>query len=338
MVIYFDYLIQYSLIKSISLFVAWANDWFSGGNPREMGKVEKLSPSLIYSKSRSKRYRMTVKAVRRTDDENTTGRYASENTAMNMDETERATSETDENWQTVTNQRSNKFQKNQHACTNDNHEFLWTDGSSEFENWWSSLLLLFRGQWLTIEANLSSRCISEIVFNAAATASWWIVTIYWRKKSVEIQVLNDLAKRNDRLNVNTASYSSYPQSRHMRSLSSQTIRRPMKCYSRVAHGLIQSVDWHSKPLSLVEFPLPLLLWSIVFLVNGMSILWDRWLLNDIRLLFKWQVSFETDTRSTGFMLIFDRKTMFRRFSNARTFLSTAYSIQPILTSNLLGRI
>lgn len=32
---------------------------------------------------------------------------------------------------------------------------------------------------------------------------------------MEIQVLNDLVKHNDRLNVNTASYSTHPQSRHI---------------------------------------------------------------------------------------------------------------------------
>ena len=43
----------------------------------------------------------------------------SENTAMEMEETveiDRDTSETDDNWQTVTNQRSNQFRKtNNHA-------------------------------------------------------------------------------------------------------------------------------------------------------------------------------------------------------------------------------
>ena len=53
---------------------------------------------------------MIVKALKRTD-ENATRQPATENTAMKMDETDRETSETDENWQTVTNQRSNKLQK-----------------------------------------------------------------------------------------------------------------------------------------------------------------------------------------------------------------------------------
>ena len=75
-----------------------------------MGKAEKLSPSPTYPKSGSKRSKMIVKAVRRTD-KNATGQHASENTAMKMGETDRETSESDENWQTVMNQRSNKIQK-----------------------------------------------------------------------------------------------------------------------------------------------------------------------------------------------------------------------------------
>jgi hypothetical protein len=56
---------------------------------------------------------MVIKTVRQTD-ENATGQHASENTATKTDDTvdtngER--SETDENWQTVTNERSNKLQK-----------------------------------------------------------------------------------------------------------------------------------------------------------------------------------------------------------------------------------
>ena len=85
-----------------------------------MGKVEKHSPSPTYSKSGSKRSKMVIKAVRQTD-EIATGQHASENTATKMDETvetDRDTSETVDNWQTVTNQRSNKLQKNNsHAPT-----------------------------------------------------------------------------------------------------------------------------------------------------------------------------------------------------------------------------
>ena len=92
--------------------IAWVK------HPREMGKAEKLSPSPTYPKSGSKRSKVIFEAVRRTD-ENATGQHASENTAMKIDETvetNRETGETDENWSTVTNQRSSKLQNN-HAPT-----------------------------------------------------------------------------------------------------------------------------------------------------------------------------------------------------------------------------
>ena len=101
-----------------------------------MGKAEKLSPSPTYPKSGSKRTKMILETVRRTD-ENAIRQHARENAAIKMDETietDRETSETDEKWQTVSNQRSNKIQKNYYACTNDNHEFLWTEDPTRFEN------------------------------------------------------------------------------------------------------------------------------------------------------------------------------------------------------------
>ena len=85
-----------------------------------MGKSKKLCLSPIHSKSGFKTSKMMAKAVRRTD-ENTTRQHTSQNTAMKMDETvetDRKTSETDENWQTIINQRSNDVRKtNTHAPT-----------------------------------------------------------------------------------------------------------------------------------------------------------------------------------------------------------------------------
>ena len=78
-----------------------------------MGKAGKLSPSATYPKGGSKRTKMIVEAVRRTD-ENAIRQHAGESAAMKMDETietNRETSETDEKWQTVSNQRSSKIQK-----------------------------------------------------------------------------------------------------------------------------------------------------------------------------------------------------------------------------------
>ena len=69
-----------------------------------MGKAEKLSPSPTYPKGGSKRTQVILEAVRRTD----------ENAPIKLDETtetNRETSETDEKWRTVHNQRSNTIQK-----------------------------------------------------------------------------------------------------------------------------------------------------------------------------------------------------------------------------------
>lgn len=78
-----------------------------------MGKPEKLFPSSTSWNSRSKRSKVTLETVRQTD-ENAAGPHASDNTAMMLDasvEADRETSETYENWQMVTNQRSSKVQK-----------------------------------------------------------------------------------------------------------------------------------------------------------------------------------------------------------------------------------
>ena len=78
-----------------------------------MGKVEKLSPSPTYPRSGSKRTKVILEAVRRTD-ENAIRQHASESAAMKMDETietNRETSETDEKCQTFNNQRSHKIRK-----------------------------------------------------------------------------------------------------------------------------------------------------------------------------------------------------------------------------------
>ena len=110
---------QSSLLKSMSLLVDWTNDCVRK-NPREMGKAEKLSPSPTYPKSESKRTKVILEAVRRTDG-NAIRQHARESAAMKMDETietDRETIETDEKWQTLSNQRSNKIQKtNTHAPT-----------------------------------------------------------------------------------------------------------------------------------------------------------------------------------------------------------------------------
>ena len=88
--------------------------------PREMGKAEELSPSPTYLKGVSNRTKVILEAVGRTD-ENAIRPHARESAAMKMDgtiETDRETSDTDEEWQTVSNQRPSKIQKTtMHAPT-----------------------------------------------------------------------------------------------------------------------------------------------------------------------------------------------------------------------------
>ena len=252
------------------------------------------------------------------------------------------------------NQRSKQSpKKNTHAPTT-TMSFFGTDDPSkpeklmEFHSYFS-----FGGNDTRSKPIFSSRGISEIVFTAAATACWWIIAVCWRKKKrksnlpplklefeaqqkpMEIQVLNDLVKYNDRLNVNTASDSTRPSIIKTYFLSLRTAHRRMKCYSRAARGPTSICGLTFKvSLSLVEFQLPILCWSTVFLENGMSISWDLWLLKgnppDCS---SGKNFFATDNRSTGLALIFrSNGRCSETFSNARTFLSTAYDIRPLLTT------
>ena len=189
-----------------------------------MGKVEELSPSPTYSKSGSKRSKMIVKAVRQTD-ENATGQDASENTAMKMDETDRETSEIDENWQTVMNQRSNKIQKtNTHAPMTAMSFFGYTVPQYLKTYGVHSYLCVRRDdtQLKPISRPYASEKLSpggSLAYTEGrrtrANLPPFNVEFEAQQKPMEIQVLNDLVKHNDRLNVNAASYSTHPQSSHV---------------------------------------------------------------------------------------------------------------------------
>ena len=192
-----------------------------------MGKAEQLSPSPTYPKSGSKRSKVIVEAVRRTD-KNAIRQLARENASMKMDdtiETDRETSETDEKWQMVSNQRSNNIHKT------DTHAPTTTMG--------------FFGQTIPQDSKISG-VYSYFSFGAndARTKSTspqygldksspggssahtdgrrrranlppFKLELDGQPKPMEIQVLNELVKHNDRLNVNAASYSTHPQSRHV---------------------------------------------------------------------------------------------------------------------------
>ena len=200
-----------------------------------MGKVEKLSPSPTYSKNASKRSKMIVKAVRQTD-ENAAGQHTSESRATKMDEnvdTARDTSETDDNWQTVTNQRSNKLQKtNTHAPTATMGFFgqmvpqnLKTDGVHSYFSFGGNDTQskpIFRPAVSQKSSSMQQQQrppdkSSPYTEGRRKRANLppFKLEFEAQQKPREIQVLNDLVKHNDRLNVNAASYSKHPQSRHV---------------------------------------------------------------------------------------------------------------------------
>ena len=199
-----------------------------------MGKAEKLSPSPTYSKSGSKRSKMIVKAVRQTE-ENATGQLANENTATKMDETVETngeTSETDENWQTVTNQRSNKLQKtNNYAPTTTMSFFGQTIPQNPKTNGVHSYFSFGGNDTRSkpiFRQDASQKSSPMNLQRPPGESSPYThgrrkkpnlppfkLEFKDRQKPMEIQVLNDLLKHNDRLNVNAASYSTHPLSPHI---------------------------------------------------------------------------------------------------------------------------
>ena len=177
---------------------------------------------------------MIVKAVRQTS-ENAAGQHASENTATKMDENvdaDRETSETDDNWQTVLNQRLNKVQKtNTHAPTT-TMSFTGqtvpqnpkTDGVHSYFSFGGNDTRLKPISRQDVSQKSSSLQQQPPAGGSSAYTEGrrkranlppFKVEFEAQQKPMEIQVLNDLVKHNDRLNVNAASYSPHPQSRHV---------------------------------------------------------------------------------------------------------------------------
>ena len=145
-----------------------------------------------------------------------------------MDETienDRETIETDEKWQTVNNQRSNKIQKtNTHAPTTTMSFFGQTilqDSKADGVHSYFSF-----GGNDTRSKSISRQDVSQ---NSPLDESSpytegrrkksnlppFQLEFDAQRKPMEIQVLNDLVKHNSGLNVNAASYSTHPQSRHV---------------------------------------------------------------------------------------------------------------------------
>ena len=192
-----------------------------------MGKVEKHSPSPTYSKSGSKRSKMTVTAVRHTD-ENAAGKHASENTATKMDEnvdTDRDTSETDDNWQTVTNQRSSKVQKTSANVPMTTMSFFGQKVPQDSKTSGVHSYFSFGGNDTRTKPTFPPHASEKSAPGGSlvctegrrkrANLPPFKLEFDAQQKPMEIQVLNELVKHNDRLNVNAASYSTHPQSRHV---------------------------------------------------------------------------------------------------------------------------
>ena len=192
-----------------------------------MGKAEKLSPSPTYPKGGSKRIKMIVDAVRRTD-ENVIRQHARENDSRKMDETietDRETIETDEKWQTVNNQRSNKIQKtNTHAPTTTMSFFGQTlpqdpkaDGVHSYFSFGANDARTkpkFH-QHASEKSPPGEASARNDGRRKRANLPPFKLEFDAQRKPMEIQVLNDLVKHNSGLNLNAASYSTHPQSRHV---------------------------------------------------------------------------------------------------------------------------
>jgi hypothetical protein len=192
-----------------------------------MGKPEKLSRSYSFPKSGSKRTKVILEAVRRTD-ENAIRQHARDNAAMKMEdtiETDKETIDTDEKWQTVSNQRSNKIQKsNTHAPTTSMSFFGQTiphDSKADGVHSYFPLganeaqTKLTSPQHGLEKSSPDGSSAHTDGKRRRANLSPFKLEFDAQQKPMEIQVLNELVKHNDRLNVNAASYSTHPQSQHV---------------------------------------------------------------------------------------------------------------------------
>ena len=177
---------------------------------------------------------MIVEAVRRTN-ENAIRQHARESVAMRMNETletDRETIETDEKWQTVSNQRLNMIQKNNmHAPTTTMRFF----GQKISQDWKTSGVHSYFS--FGADDTRSKPISRQDVFQKSSSLQQqppaggssaytegrrkrvnlppFKVEFEAQQKPMEIQALNCLVKHNDRLNVNVASYSTHPRSSHI---------------------------------------------------------------------------------------------------------------------------
>ena len=162
----FDCAFQFNILFSnqflsslIEPTIAWVK------HPREMGKAEKLSLlHLPIRKVDRKEPRWSARLsdeLMRMPSDSTLERVLHWRWMRPLRLTERRARTMKNGKRSAPNDRTRS--KNQYACTNDNHEFLWTEDCARFENYRSSFILFLRRQWHTSQTNLTSRFLSEIV-------------------------------------------------------------------------------------------------------------------------------------------------------------------------------
>jgi hypothetical protein len=149
-----------------------------------------------------------------------------------MVETDTESSETDESWQKDTNQRSNKVQKTntnaptttmsflgqtvpQNLRTDGVHSYFSFGGNDPrskpiFQQDISHKSSPMKQQQPAGESSLCTQPRTK-----KSNLPPCKLEFQAQQKAIEIHVLNDLVKHNDRLNVNTAFYSIHPQSQHV---------------------------------------------------------------------------------------------------------------------------
>ena len=198
-----------------------------------MGKAGRFSPSSNSSKEGSKRTKLQSDNMRPTETR-ATRQQDIEDEEMQSDEPSasiRETSDASENWQTVTRKRSNPFQKTDtHAATTTAalcgpvaqssptggvHSYF-SFGSADVRAKPKKTML---SSATPLQSQQQQSSSASPLTNERKRQKSMLpplkVEFEGQQKPAEIQVLDDLVKNDNRLNVSSASYSTHPHSRHV---------------------------------------------------------------------------------------------------------------------------
>ena len=198
-----------------------------------MGKAGRFSPSSNSSKEGSKRTKLQNENMRQTETR-ATRQQDIEDEEMQSDDpiaSIRETNDASVNWQTVTRKRSNPFQKtNIHAATTTTalcgpvarssptggvHSYF-SFGSADVRAKPKKTMLSSATPFQSQQQQSSSA--SPLTNQRKRQKSMLPplkVEFEGQQRPAEIQVVNDLVKHGNRLNVSSASYSTHPHSRHV---------------------------------------------------------------------------------------------------------------------------